>query len=450
MLLSAPVVAEVGLDEALGGFDEPPVAAGSADIDSLLDGFDSSPMTVATTLAVTASKSWSLSGHMALEAVYVPDGRQVGTVDYGGLSSLQGSALLELEGELVAGWKGFASGYAGYDAAYAINGRSDYPAAVLEELESELELRELFLQGRLASSVDITLGRQIVSWGKSDNLRVVDVINPLDQREPGMVDIEDIRLPLTMSRIDYYRGDWHLQTLLIHEQRFDKRAVAGGEFLPNAPMQTAVVPAQTLANTELAVALNGRFSGWDLSLYGANLFNDQTHLESGRMQHARISMAGAALNVALGNWLYKGELAYFDGLEFAAQEGTGGRIELLQGVEYTGIAETQISLEMVQRHLTDYNPAMASAPDNVAQDEVQWALRLTRDFINDQLQLTALMTRLDWDGSDGGFQRLSLDYELDAHWSWRAGLVSYVNGNKPLYNGIEVSDRIFVESRYSF
>ena len=198
------------------------------------------------------------------------------------------------------------------------------------------------------------------------------------------------------------------------------------------------------------MALNGRFSGWDLSLYGANLFNDQTHLESGRMQHARISMAGAALNVALGNWLYKGELAYFDGLEFAAQEGTGGRIELLQGVEYTGIAETQISLEMVQRHLTDYNPAMASAPDNVAQDEVQWALRLTRDFINDQLQLTALMTRLDWDGSDGGFQRLSLDYELDAHWSWRAGLVSYVNGNKPLYNGIEVSDRIFVESRYSF
>ena len=48
------------------------------------------------------------------------------------------------------------------------------------------------------------LGRQIVNWGRSDTVRVLDVINPLDNREPGLVDIEDLRLPVTMARVDYF------------------------------------------------------------------------------------------------------------------------------------------------------------------------------------------------------------------------------------------------------
>ena len=67
-----------------------------------------------------------------------------------------------------------------------------------------------------------------------------------------------------------------------------------------------------------------------------------------------------------------------------------------------------------------------------------------------QLQLTALISALDWDASDGSFQRLSLDYEVDEYWSWRAGIVNYRKGDKVLYRTIEGQDRFFYELRYSF
>lgn len=453
-LLSAPVLAESDLDAALGGFEEsePSVENRTLDeLDSVIGGFDAKPDASSASVSEEGSDSrWELSGHIALESVYTPNGRQVGSANYRGFSSLKASTLLELEGEIGDGWKGFASAYASYDAGYALKGRSDYPDTVLDELEIEIELRELFFEGSPTTSTDLRLGRQIVTWGKSDNLRVVDVINPLDQRSPGMVDIEDLRLPLTMTRFDYFQGDWHLQTLLIHEQRGDKLPIAGGEYLPNAISLPEDGPANTLENTELGLALNGRFSGWDLSLYAASVYSDQPNFNGGRLERARLGMLGAAVNVALGNWLYKGELAWLDGLEFANTGGESGRIDLLQGVEYSGIAETSISFEVVLRHLTNYSPALANVPDSVGEDEVQWVVRMSRDFMNDQLQLTALISRLDWDGSDGGFNRVSLDYEIDSSWAISGGMIRYSSGDKPFYQGLDANNRLFAEGRYNF
>ncbi len=52
------------------------------------------------------------------------------------------------------------------------------------------------------------VGRQIVIWGRSESLRVLDVLNPLDNREAGRVDIEDLRRPLAMVRVDAYQKLW--------------------------------------------------------------------------------------------------------------------------------------------------------------------------------------------------------------------------------------------------
>ena len=68
-------------------------------------------------------------------------------------------------------------------------------------------------------------------WGKSDNLRVTDVLNPLDNREPGLVDIEDLRLPTTMTKLDLYLGDWNLSGMVVHEVRFNKAPALGRRLL---------------------------------------------------------------------------------------------------------------------------------------------------------------------------------------------------------------------------
>ena len=71
-----------------------------------------------------------------------------------------------------------------------------------------------------------------------------------------------------------------------------------------------------MENTEWALALNGIFSGRDVSFYWANIYNDLPHAERDsdapaptvHLVHERIAMVGAAYNQALGNWLLKTEL----------------------------------------------------------------------------------------------------------------------------------------------
>jgi len=62
----------------------------------------------------------------------------------------------------------------------------------------------------------------VVVWGRSDTIRVTDVLNPIDNRRPGMVDIEDLRLPVAMAKLDYFVGDWRVTPIAILEQRFQK------------------------------------------------------------------------------------------------------------------------------------------------------------------------------------------------------------------------------------
>ena len=81
-------------------------------------------------------------------------------------------------------------------------GRSNYTQDVRDDYIWEVDFREVWLQGSVSRSVDAKLGRQIVNWGRSDTVRVLDVLNPLDNREPGLVDIEDLRRPVMMVRVD--------------------------------------------------------------------------------------------------------------------------------------------------------------------------------------------------------------------------------------------------------
>ena len=47
-----------------------------------------------------------------------------------------------------------------------------------------------------------------------------------------MVDIEDLRLPVLMTRLDYYFGDFDITFAAIHERRLNKTAAFGSDFWP--------------------------------------------------------------------------------------------------------------------------------------------------------------------------------------------------------------------------
>ena len=327
---------------------------------------------------------------------------------------------------------------------------------MLNAYESETEFRETFIRGKISSQLDIKVGRQIVVWGKSDNFRVVDVINPLDLREPGLVDIENLRLPSSMTRLDYYWGEWSVSGIAIHEIRFDKLPAYGSDFYPSpVKLPPRDKPGDGGSNTEFALSLSGIMQGWDISLHLARLFDDNAHLEinpeGARLQYSRLTMLGAATNIATGDWLWKAEAAYFDGLEyFSVPDREFERTDVMAGVEYNGFNNTTLSLESVVRHIHDFDPALKNDPIPAERNRVQTALRYSADFLHHRLNVLLLDTRRGETLSEGGFTRLQFKYELREALFTTFGAISYHRGDTVPYNEIADNDRLFMDIEYSF
>jgi hypothetical protein len=456
--------ADTGIEEALQGFDEPEAeriddalqgfdaTTTPTDLDAALGGFDEAAETDSSFDAPRDEKAWQLGGALTLGAAYnyAHPAPAAGDTDFRGLSRLRAKLNLEHNYDFNDNWRSHVAGYGYYDLAYQLKGRGNYSNEVLEEYESELELGEVWLQGRLNTQTDLKLGRQIVVWGKSDNIRITDLINPLDNREPGMVDIEDLRLPLAMARLDYYVGDWGFTALAIPEIRFNKMPPFGSDFYP----QSTPVPAEEVpTTTEFGLAANGIFSGWDLSLYWASLYDDSPHTvtttSGAELQHARLNMAGLAANVAINNWLLKGEAAHFSGIEYSSQPGESfDRTDALIGIEYSGLRDTTLSLEIANRHLHDYHKALIN--EGVKEDEWQTALRYQGDFLHARLHLLALISRFGEQFDEGGFGRYSAAYDLADGLTLTGGIVNFESGEKFPFTSYGDNDRLFVDLKYSF
>jgi hypothetical protein len=146
-----------------------------------------------------------VSGRLQQRAVYnyaYPE-PEPGATDHRGWSSLQAEFAPAVELRFSSEWKARIGGRLRYEPIFAIKGHGHYTSAYVEDRETEAELWDAFVEGSPIQGLSIKVGRQIVVWGTSESLRVTDVLNPLDYREPGVTDIENSRLPLAMTRLDY-------------------------------------------------------------------------------------------------------------------------------------------------------------------------------------------------------------------------------------------------------
>lgn len=443
--MSLPALAQDALDDALGGFDDTPQAT--------------QPQPTEPT-AMQPPSPWSMSGSVSFSAAYdyTQNAPAVGESDKRGLSRARPKATLKLKGNLPDQFtvpvRVLAEASLAHDLVYSVRGRDDYNNTVKNSFERDLNLGELYASARLTDELELTVGRQIIVWGTSENLRVVDVINPLDRRELGMIDIEDIRLPLAMARVDYVTGPWTATALAIPQIRFNKNAPSYSPYdSRNGAAPQDDLPADELNNMELAAQLRGNFSGWDLSFHAANMFDDAGHKETvgseSRIRHSRVNMLGISADVALGNWLVRGEAASTSGLQTQGVPGKDfRRSDVLVGIEYSGLDNASVSFEAANRHLHGWTAALSA--EGFRSSSQEYALRFSGDYMHDRVHVTALTTRISPLNSGGGFSRASVEYDLQDALSVTGGVTIYHDGSRSPFKGLGDNDRVFVEVKQSF
>jgi len=457
------------LEQVLSGFDE----ENSAEMDDdVLPGFDDEEEESETSEeseSLARKESWSsLSGSTGLSISYsyvkgVPADKT--EADWSGLTKLRPFLSLTWDAKLGENWKTRISGKAFYDFSFGIKERENFSKEVLNELEKEAEFREVFLEGSLLQNLDIKLGKQIVAWGVANSLRVVDVLNPIDNREFGMTDLEDTRQPISMTRIDYFIGDLKLEAVVVHQIKFNKASPFGSDFNPATQRINEVIPESSYENSEYGLALIGIFSGWDASLHWAQYFDDTAHFKISSINivpgvgvvptyelfHSRLTMAGMTVSIPYGNFLWKAEAAKLEGMQFAnVLDQKFSRTDVLLGTEYSGWKNTTVSIESGVQHLNDFEVLLEELPDSEIEDRFATSVSFIQDYLNQTLNLNLTGMMIGKRGEDGGVNRASLEYDVVDNFSVKGGLMLYQSGENNYFQSLNENDRIFFDVRYFF
>jgi hypothetical protein len=234
---------------------------------------------------------------------------------------------------------------------------------------SRLDLREAYLT-RTGKNLDLTVGKQIITWGVGDLVFLTDVFpkdwvafitgSPIEYLKKGSV----------AAKADYYIAGTTLEGIVIPV--FTPDTLPGGDklaFFSPFPADTVVrreKPAATLGNAEVGLRASRMIRDYDTSLYLFSGWDPRPSPDftTGTLEYNRLGMAGASFQGPYHGYLLSGELAYY-----RTEDTTGSdpaipnpSLKSLLSLERTLEGNRVVSLQWVQEWMTKYDAYVATLP----------------------------------------------------------------------------------------
>jgi hypothetical protein len=393
------------------------------------------------------------------------------------LSKLMPQLFVEAEYQYSDAFRAKVSGKGFYDVSYTIEDRDKHNGLSQDDEEYAFELRDAYIDGRISHALSLRIGRQVVAWGDSDYARITDVINPRDLTSPGLIDLEDARLPVAAARLTFDSNPFTLEAVTVHEHQGSRISGKGADFDYYKVLRSGLIsisdkdtPDKSFENTGFAVKSKFAFNGGDVSLTAASTFDDTPVLRydglfNGIMsftpEYDRFTTFGISSSLARGSFLYKLEAAYrldrkMTRNDILAQIEAGiprdqvrttnseDQFAALAGIEHTGFPDLRLSLETLAVYTLNYNNDL-SAEEN----EFATYFQATKDLLNQTLELDLLLVSLH--PGDGSILRLSGAYDLTDSWEIRAGVAFYeADRSSADLHPYKDQDRVFFRIKYSF
>ena len=333
------------------------------------------------------------------------------------------------------------------------------------------ELDESYAYWNPVSGWYFTIGRQLMVFGEADYFRILDVINPLDERVLGLAELDEIRLPTFGSRISYTQNRWGIDIFLLHEFRSSEADESRGDFDPFIHFggsESVIIhkpSSPSLSNPNWGGRLFLSRPWGDISLVMAHTRNYQatpTGITNSGMfiaEYPEIKTQGLSVNYVWSNWLFKTELGVQDDLkimrnDIAAQLATPQQSlavyedaslrKAMIGGRYSGINDLVFGLELYREEISNHNSLMISN-----RIDIRSAFNISYELMNDKLKLALLLVR--WQSQDSDLVRMRIEYEYQDNTILYAGYITYSaeNQNSLLYP-FEKNDRIYFGLTYNY
>jgi hypothetical protein len=413
---------------------------------------------------VADAMEWTLHGTVKNETAYFVSGDKR-------FDKIQNRLDFKPEGILSDRWEFRGRVLGWYDAAMDVETTNaiDLTAGTKQHYRTFIESKEAYLLYG-GDDFDFRIGQQQIVWGKTDGLRMLDIINPLDLREFILDDFLDSRIGLWSARLNYYvdigGAEHEFEFVLIPDARVTKLAPTGSRWgfptLVPPPGIVAVVlspekPNWSAKNSEFGFAWRANISGWDLSLnyfYGwkdnPNLFRQFSGtILTLQTRHLRMHTAGGSFANAFGAFVVRGEMAVnlgegidTTGISFATSVVRRTTLNGALAVDYSKSNWT-IGVQLFGRQVLNEPPQnpLTTPSSNFA------TLRVATDYMNEKLKPEVLLLM---DLDEGTLLlRPKVSYEFSDQWLGRLG-VDILAGTGGAFGRFTTNDRIYSELEWSF
>lgn len=346
------------------------------------------------------------------------------------------------------------------DAGMFVSANAVYNSLLKEQ--SGFFLREAYLYyGK--TGWDIRAGRQIVTWGVADAVRITDIISPMDFTEFLAQDYDDIRIPVNAVRVRHTRPQWSAEIIVIPVSSFYELSTdSRNPWAINLPgvsvpytINMGETPQKKIGNMEYGGRIGAYFSGVDFSISALRTWNKmpvfrKTFNDDGSLlcegEYRRMTMLGTDLSVPLGKFVVRAEAAEYFG---EAQEPVAGKdvctrnsTNALIGVDWYAGNDWQLGVQYSHKYISGNLSDIASY-----RNSGMTTVRISKDLLRNTLNLSTFAYI---DVTNGGvYNRLSADYALTDQIHTVLGY-DFFHAKKGQFAMYDRNSEVWVKLKYSF
>jgi len=312
------------------------------------------------------------------------------------------------------------------------------------------DLREANISFSPFQSMDVKVGRQILTWGTGDLLFINDLF-PKDY-ESFVIgrDIEYLKSPSDAVKLSFFSDYANLD--LIYTPQFDADRYINGErvsfFSPIAGGQVGGgaipvdLPDDSFSDDELAVRLYRTIRGFELAAYFYDGFwKSPVGYDTGRALYTfpQLKVVGGSLRGPVGPGILNLELGHY----YSAEDPMGSEHNIpnsqtrwLIGYEMEVARETTLGLQYYQEIQDDQTTYLAALPTGMtARPETRDVLtaRLTRSFLDQRLMANLFIA--DSPSDKDGYVRADLSYNISDALRLNVGINHFYGDSEQTFYG---------------
>jgi hypothetical protein len=358
-----------------------------------------------------------------------------------------------------------AEGRARWNEAYADTSR--YSEAARDAYRFSADIRELFASTQ-QGDWQLSAGWQQVVWGRADNLRILDQVNPLDFRELVLPDLNEYRRALFMLRALGQVGDWSVEALYIPVHMKNRLAVYNSEFyIPTTEafeeqgfgIRREKRPGGVFENAEIGVNVSRTFGSTDINFIAFHtrdddpvyrLFSPEETGGNPELQpeyHRQLQLGVGIAHNLEGGYVLRSELSFLPSVtynDFNQPDGlsTSPTIRGLIGIDYLW-RDWLFTVQAADRYITDREPGYV-----LPEHEPVFTFAVTGSSFSAQLETRFAITAIG--NGDGQLWQLRNTYKPNDTWAFGLNIDVFSGDDDGFFGQFGQRDRVLLSTRYQF